>query len=62
MKTDIPSWVQSCIQCQETKVNRHIKVPLGTSANHDARFQHIHMDIAGSFPPAEDNGYLFYVQ
>ncbi|CAI9728943.1 Hypothetical predicted protein [Octopus vulgaris] len=58
MNKDIRSWVESCIQCQRAKVNRHIKAPLGIFANPDARLQHIHIHIVGPLPPVEEHTVL----
>ena len=48
---DVRNWCQSCLKCQQVKVHRHIKSPIGTFPATTARFQHIHMDIVGPLPP-----------
>lgn len=38
MNQDIRSWVQSCIQCQKSKVTCHMKAGLGTFGSPGGRF------------------------
>ena len=54
INSDIRKWAQSCLKCQQYKVQRHTVTPLGTFAT-DARFDNIHIDIVGPLPPS--NGF-----
>ena len=58
MNTDIREWTRSCLQCQRAKVQRHTITPLGTFANPDARFDHVHVDIVGPLPTSRGVTYL----
>ena len=48
---DVRQWVQSCLSCQRSKVQRHNSSPLATFSKSVARFDQIHIDIAGPLPP-----------
>ncbi len=51
-------WSQACLKCQQAKVNRHTKSPVGEFAA-AGRFNHLHLDIVGPLPPS--NGYNYIV-
>ena len=55
---DIRSWAKNCLKCQQCKVSRHSKAPLGTFSSPDARFDHVHIDIVGPLPPSDGHSYL----
>ena len=55
---DVRAWARTCLQCQRSKVHRHIKSPLGTFSEPDARFHHVHVDLVGPLPPSEGSVYL----
>ncbi|GBN50159.1 Retrovirus-related Pol polyprotein from transposon 412, partial [Araneus ventricosus] len=61
MKYQIKQWVRCCESCQRSKIQRHIKTPLGTFSLPDARFTHIHIDIVGPLPPSEGQIYLLTI-
>ncbi|CAI2727756.1 unnamed protein product [Schistosoma spindalis] len=52
MNKDVRMWVKQCLQCQRSKVHRHVAAPIGTFATPDARFDHVHTDIVGPLPPS----------
>ncbi|KAH9586005.1 hypothetical protein MS3_00007070 [Schistosoma haematobium] len=52
MNKDVRMWAKQCLQCQRSKVHRHVAAPLGTFATPDARFDHVHLDIVGPLPPS----------
>ncbi|CAH8528937.1 unnamed protein product [Schistosoma haematobium] len=52
MNKDVRMWAKQCLQCQRSKVHRHVAAPLGTFAMSDARFDHVHLDIVGPLPPS----------
>lgn len=58
---DVKNWCQSCLKCQQVKVHRHTKSPVGTFPVTNARFQHIHMDIVGPLPPSSGNSYILTI-
>ncbi|KAG8180624.1 hypothetical protein JTE90_018242 [Oedothorax gibbosus] len=59
MKKKIKLWVQTCEQCQRSKIQRHTKAPLGTLALPDARFSQVHLDLMGPLPPS--NGHIYFL-
>nr|VZI02723.1 unnamed protein product [Spirometra erinaceieuropaei] len=46
MNKDVKAWARSCLSCQRNKVQRHNKSPPGTFPSPDARFSHVHLDVA----------------
>ncbi|CAI2729547.1 unnamed protein product [Schistosoma spindalis] len=52
MNKDVRMWVKQCLQCQRSKVHRHVAAPIDTFATPDARFDHVHIDIVGPLPPS----------
>lgn len=50
MEKDCREWARSCVQCQRSKVSRHVTSPLGTFKTPTARFEHIHIDLVGPLP------------
>ncbi|XP_029634962.1 uncharacterized protein LOC115210498 [Octopus sinensis] len=55
---DIREWTKCCVACQKAKIHRHIKSPIGSFSQPDARFQHVHIDIVGPPPPSQNYSYL----
>lgn len=47
---DIKEWAKSCLKCQQNKVTRHTKTPVGEIQGFPNRFEHVHMDIVGPLP------------
>ena len=61
MNTDIREWVSTCLKCQQYKIHRHTKSPIGTFSSPDARFSHLHIDLVGPMPMCQDYQYLLTV-
>lgn len=61
MNKDLGDWGRTCLQCQRSKVHRHVKVPLQSFELPKLRFEHIHIDLVGPLPPAEQYPYLLTV-
>ena len=55
MKANVHRWAESCLACQQSKVQRHTATPFSTP---DARFDMIHIDIVGPLPPSRGSTYL----
>ncbi|CAH8465108.1 unnamed protein product [Dicrocoelium dendriticum] len=55
---DVRQWARTCLSCQQSKVHRHTKSPLGSFPLPDARFHHIHVDLVGPLPPSNGCAYL----
>lgn len=58
LKRDVKRWCRECIPCQQSKVTRHTKAPVGSIPS-PGRFHTIHVDIVGPLPPS--SGYRFLV-
>lgn len=57
MGNEITRIVKCCIQCQRSKIGRHIKAPLAQIAPPSNRFEHINVDIIGPMPPSGEKKY-----
>ncbi|CAK9804160.1 Retrovirus-related Pol polyprotein from transposon 412 [Anthophora plagiata] len=56
VKADCRKWAQNCVQCQRSKVSRHVSAPPGSFDAPSGRFEHVHIDIV-TLPVSEDNRY-----
>ena len=45
IKNDCRRWARACIECQKSKVSRHVSAPRGSFTQPTARFEHVHIDI-----------------
>ena len=61
MKKDLKLWCRECLDCQASKVSRHVRAPLEHLAPPDDRFEHIHVDLVGPLPSSEGHTYLFTI-
>nr|VZH89081.1 unnamed protein product [Spirometra erinaceieuropaei] len=50
MNKNVKAWARSCLICQRNKVQRHNKSSPGTFPSPDARFSHVHLDVAEAIP------------
>lgn len=57
MHRDIARWCKNCIDCQQSKVSRHVKRVPEHFVAPDGRFDHVHMDIIGPLPVS--NGFSY---
>ena len=55
---DIRDWTTTCTACQKSKVYRHTVTPTGTFSLPNSRFDTVHIDLVGPFPPARGYRYL----
>jgi cleavage and polyadenylation specificity factor subunit 1 len=56
VKADCRRWARACLDCQRSKVSRHVSSPVGTFAPPSARFEHVHLDLI-VMPPCEGQRY-----
>ena len=61
LRKEVSKWSKQCVQCQLTKVQRHVKAPLGEFKVPERRFEHIHIDIVGPLPPSQGYTYLLTI-
>ncbi|KOC58837.1 Gag-Pol polyprotein [Habropoda laboriosa] len=45
IKADCRKWAHGCVECQRSKVTRHVQAPIGKFTSPSGRFEHIHIDI-----------------
>lgn len=57
MKNDITRMVNSCLECQKTKVNKHNRSALQQFSVPDQRFRHVNIDLVGPLPISDDFRY-----
>lgn len=57
MRKNVANWTKSCVKCQQSKVSRHIKSPLGEFPVPDERFKVVSIDIVGPLPMSD--GYRY---
>ena len=53
MTLDIACWTRACHDCQQSKVQRHVKAQLKAFTLHNCCFYSIHADIVGPLPPSK---------
>ncbi|XP_052746959.1 uncharacterized protein LOC112050731 [Bicyclus anynana] len=58
MNKEVATWAKTCIDCQRSKVHRHIVTPLAEFPS-SQRFEHIHIDVIGALKLS--NGYKYCV-
>ena len=61
LRKQVGLWGKSCIPCQTSKIQRHIKAPLEKFHVPPRRFDHIHVDLVGPLPPSKGYTYLLTV-
>lgn len=45
IKSDCRKWARSCVECQRSKVSRHVTTAVGSFAPPSTRFEHVHLDL-----------------
>jgi transposase InsO family protein len=58
-KREIALWCRDCLDCQQCKITRHTKTPLGELPVPSARFTEVHIDIVGPLETVCGYSYLF---
>ena len=58
---DCTEWARTCVSCQKSKVQVHMKAPLNTFNTPARRFDNIHVDIVGPLPKSQEKQYLFTI-
>ena len=54
-------WARECVECQRSKIIRHVTLPPAAFLIPSRRFQHIHVDLVGPFPPSLGKTYIFTI-
>lgn len=55
---DVKEYVQSCDNCQRSKIHRHTSSPLQSFGVPKTRFLHVHIDLVGPLPSSKGNRYV----
>ena len=50
---------KNCLDCQQSKISRHVQLHPKKFVAPDGRFEHVHMDLIGPLP--ESDGYRYCV-
>lgn len=58
---DCREWARSCLECQKSKVTRHVSTPVGSFQSPLGRFDHIHVDLVGPMPVSRGYSYCLTV-
>lgn len=61
VRKDITEWCRRCLPCQKSKIGRHTISPLGTIPVPNSRFHHLHLDLIGPLPVAQNFRYCLTV-
>lgn len=61
MRRHVIMWARSCADCQTAKIHRYVKSTPDHFQTPEARFDHVHMDIVGPFPPCREFKYILTV-
>ncbi|XP_078264112.1 uncharacterized protein LOC144598103 [Rhinoraja longicauda] len=61
LRKQVGQWARTCIPCQTSKIQRHVRAPLQGIGLPCRRFDHLHVDIVGPLPPSRGITHLFTV-
>ena len=61
IRRDILRWARECEECQTSKVGIHTKPPVIPIPVPAARFEHVHVNLVGPFPPDRGLRYLLTI-
>ena len=54
-------WARSCLQCQQSKIQTHVKTSVLAIPVPSRRFSHVHIDIVGRLPSSQGYSYLLTI-
>lgn len=60
MNHDVGTWTKTCINCQQSKIHRHVVTPHNEFPS-SQRFEHIHIDIVGPMRLSRDCRYCITI-
>ena len=61
MHRDIPRMRKNCLDFQQSKVSRHVKLVPDKFVAPDGRFDHVHIDLVGPLPNRNGLEYILTV-
>ena len=61
MNKDVGAWASSCLDCQRTKVARHVRLPVQCIDVPSWHFSHVHVDLVGPLTSVRGYTHVFTV-
>ena len=58
LSKDVGLWTRSCLRCQQSKIQSHVKSPVPSIHVPGQRFSHMHLDLVGPLPACQGFSYL----
>ena len=58
LSKDVGLWARSCLRCQQSKIQSHVKSPVPSIEVSGRRFSHVHLDLVGLLPASQGFSYL----
>ena len=58
LSRDVGVWARACLQCQQSKVQTHVKSSVPAIPVPSRRFSHVHIDIVGPLPSSQGCSYI----
>ena len=58
LSRDVGLWTRSCLRCQQSKIQTHVKSSVPAIPVPSRRFSHVHIDIVGPLPSSQGYSYL----
>ena len=55
---DVSLWTRSCLRCQQSKVQSHVKSSVPSIQVPGRQFSHVHLDLVGPLPSSQGYSYL----
>jgi transposase InsO family protein len=61
LSADVTTWCRQCVNCQRSKIVRHVHLPPEPIAIPPRRFAHLHVDLVGPLPVSRGFQYIFTI-
>ena len=61
LSQDVTGWAKSCLSCQQSKIQRHVRAPTSDFRVPSHRFRHVNVDIVGPLPISQGHKYLLTI-
>ena len=58
LSRDVGLWARSCLRCQQSKIQTHVKTSVPAILVPSRRFSQVHIDIVGPLPSSQGYSYL----
>ena len=57
MHRDIAKWCKNCLDCQQSKITRHVQLNPEKFVAPYGHFEHVHMNLIGPLPESDEYKY-----